>query len=273
MHDYNYYRDLWAVFTPADQLLSINTNWLFTPTLAWSSYSLLPLAAYRAQFATNAFYAGCSGSQSPYYGGSLAYGDPGAAFLSGFGPYGFGYGTGYAYGYPYGTGVVPIIPPNLRVAPALRVPRIPVAFGTTQIAGVTTSPGTQTLGVRPSGSVPQQFSWRSLDGRRGPGEVQPSTRTLLGENRPGFIQPSIRHGFEPRAYQPRSVDNGAVRSGGGRTFSETHQNMGGGSSQAVARPQSTFTPSSTAPTSSTSSPGAGAASAVQARSETKAGHN
>ncbi|HEY0776363.1 MAG TPA: hypothetical protein VGD56_00215, partial [Gemmatirosa sp.] len=40
VHDYGYYRDLWAVFTPADQRLSVNPAWLYTPTLSWSSYSL-----------------------------------------------------------------------------------------------------------------------------------------------------------------------------------------------------------------------------------------
>lgn len=270
VHDYGYYRDLWAVFTPADQRLSVNTNWLFSPALGWSSYSLLPLAAYRAQFATDAFYAGCASAPSPYVGRSYwAYsGSTGSGVLGGFGPYGYG------YVYPYGPGVVAVAPiPVTRLVPPLRVPRIPVGLGMVQVAGAVPASGPATNWVRPDGQAPTHFSWRAFGNRGGPGEVQPNevrptTRSALGENRPGFLHPIERRGFERHP-----MSDGTTQVTGVRPFAEPRQSPGAAAGQAITRAAQTFSPPAASPmnASPTNAPAVSsrAENAIQARSEAK----
>ncbi len=272
VHDYTYYRDMWAVFTPADQRLSVNPNWLFSPVLGWSSYGTLPLAAYRAQFATQAFYAGCESTPSTYFGRSYwAY--------SGYAGGSSQPNVGSGYSHPYGPGVIAVAPaPVTRFVPPLRVPRIPAGFGTTQVAGVAPTAGAAANGLtvhwaRPEGQAPTQFSWRAFDGRRGPGEVQPTTRSAGGENRPGFLHPIERRGFEPHP-----MSDGMTRVSSGRPFSEPWQGPSAAANQAIARSAPTFSPPASTPMSATPMSGSStsapsmsshAVTVIQARSEAK----
>lgn len=230
VHDYGYYRDLWAVFTPADQRLSVNPNWLYSPALSWSSYSLLPLAGYRAQFASNTFYGGCSGDASGYgYGSSYAYnalGYSGAGLFGGYGGYGFGYGQGYpiGYGVVIGNGVPRAVAP-------LHIPRTPVGLGTMQVVG---TPGAKTpiaAGALAAGQVPTRLSWRPFESGHVPGEVQSLPRTGLSQRLPFAVRPTERRGYE----QPFGY--GIARIPGGRSAPDVRQNGGGSYGHAVVQNQ------------------------------------
>ncbi len=195
VHDYSYYRALWAVFTPADQRLSINPDWLYSPALSWSSYALLPLAQYRAALAPEAFYGGCAGDAYGYGSyGSYAYN---GGYYPGTGPYGGypGYGFGYGYGYPIGYGVVLGNGP-IRAKPDLRVPRTPNSIGSLQVVGTTGSAGSARAGTAAAAAqLPGRLAWRPLDAGRTPGEAAAFTpRVTLGERLPSFVHPTERRG-------------------------------------------------------------------------------
>ena len=235
VHDYGYYRDLWAVFTPADQRLSTNPNWLYSPALSWSSYSLLPLAQYRAQYATNLFYAGCTGVPSAYgYGSTYAYNDfnyySGAGLFGGYGAYGYGpYGFGYGGGYPIGYGVV-VGNGAQRVVAPLRVPRTPNALGSLQVAGTpgTAAPGT--AGVAATAGRPTRLAWRPFDGGRAPGEVQSLPRIGLSQR-----LPFVARQTDGRDGGPQPLGYAVPRGYGARTGPDMRQYGGGPSGRAVVR--------------------------------------
>ncbi len=298
VHDYIYYRDMWSVFTPTDQRLSVNPNWLYTPVLSWSSFELLPLVSYRARFAPYTFYLGCSGG-SYFNGSSYAY-----SGYPGYGPgYGYPYGYPYGYGYPYPTqpGGTTVAVKPLLTPTGPNIPRTPNAFGTTQIVGVA-KPGAS--GTTPTGQVPERFGWRSVaDLRRAgerPGEMQPMPRAIFGENRgdtqgekswysQGQNRPGLLRPRDIRPFEPRSIGNGTTRVTGVQASSEprptwssseprqapsstpryTPSTSGG---QTVTRAAPTFSPPAAAPVATpTPSPSSQAGGAVQARSEVKSG--
>lgn len=62
--DYWYFRDLWAVFTPADPTLGLTPIFSFGSMVTWASTANLGYVYDRAQFAVAAFRGGCT---SPFY--------------------------------------------------------------------------------------------------------------------------------------------------------------------------------------------------------------
>lgn len=66
--DYWYFRDLWAVFTPADPTLGLTPVFAFGPMVTWASVPYLGVAYDRAQWASSAFRGGCLTPFAPSYG-------------------------------------------------------------------------------------------------------------------------------------------------------------------------------------------------------------
>lgn len=294
VHDYQYYRQLWAVFTPYDPLLSPALTFSFEPALGWSSFygrnAYLPYAAYRAQLANAAFYDGCDGAatyQSYAYGG---YGLPGVYGLNYGYPYGYGYGYGYPYGYGYGYPVgVATAPTGIKHRPSpFSLPRTPVSIGGTQVAG-----------TRPSGA-PSHLGWQAFGAHRGPGEAQPMTPSLLGVERLGPERLGLRHpverlgierlgfGMHPAAgttpshvtvMRPYAEPRFGQGWGGGPGMPRTSA-YGAGAYGAAAygggMHHAAFGASAgshvSAPSASPVSSGSAGAAAVQAHSEAKSGH-
>ena len=209
VHDYRYFREQWAVFDLQDQRFSYNPAWLFSPTLGATeySYAVLPIAAYRAQIATTAFYGSCGSAPvlSSYAARSAFgyYGDPNFA-------YGYPYAGSYGfatnpYGGYYGGWAVATTPQPRPVQP-LRPPRVPLSFTdpVTVAAGPNAKPA-------PNALAPRTGQWLI---RRVPGEGrQPlGTQTALGARifgsgrQPGELQGGGRPGF--------AYSNGAAALGG-----------------------------------------------------------
>lgn len=262
VHDYGYFRDLWAVFTPTDQRLSINPYWLFTPALGWSSYGVLPLATYRAEFAPAVFYAGCTAPSSTYYAASY-YGGP-------FGSWGYGYRPFWG---PFGlTGPATIPAPRIAPVVSLRIPVTPLALGTTQVTGTTPSTTPGNASVLNGGVLGgRALSWRTIDGARAPGEVQRPGVTAFnggvingsgiagrpngwqGNGRTGMneaasqrIHPIERRGFE---HQPSSFGSASVSGNSAPRWTPRAEDGGRSWNNGGGNRSPSFTPPPSAPMS------------------------
>ena len=192
VHNYRYFRDLWAVFDPNDQRLSLNPNWMFSPVLGWSSYAILPLASYRAQLAPAAFYQACSPAPSLSWGQSYAGLYSGYGYGYGYGsvyglfggyPYGYANGYGYWYGRPAGTpsGRVAFTPPRISGEPVLRIPRTPITLGTQQVVGSAPSSPASNANAGRASAIERATTSGRLGWQQVGGVSDPSAVTRLGE--------------------------------------------------------------------------------------------
>ncbi len=256
VHDYTYYRDLWAVFTPADQRLSVNPYWAWSPAVSWSSYALLPLASYRADFAPAAFYPGCSAQQYAY---ALNYGRS----ALGYGAFGYGlpgyYGNGLWTGsYRYGTPTVAQAP-VARAIPELHVPKIPTAWGPVQAPG-TTSPATPAAtSALAFWHAPGRVALPPTMSGRTPGEASVAERWAIGQPRTPFVRPIERHAFEHQptvgqgrsnAYQPGPMSHPIPGGQYGESQNRARPTSSGGSSYSGGGGQSFRSPASGSATAS-----------------------
>lgn len=216
VHDYRYYRELWAVFTPQDQRLSYNPAWFFTPVLGWSTYNFLPFAAYRAQIASNAFYGACSPPAALYTLRYAGYGPYTSAGLYGYpyGAYGYGRGSGYAAA------------PAARPWPAFRPPQTPLAFTNPVAVTPGNSTGNTAVAAQTGGRRVNTGPW--ILGQRPawlPGAGQPSNgQTALmwrpaGGTRLGVFNPEARRGG---GAEQRPIGMGYVGRGAGMPPSAGH---------------------------------------------------
>jgi hypothetical protein len=203
VHDYRYFRELWAVFDLQDPRFGPSPVWLFSPALGWGAnpfYGGLSFVQYRAQFAMTAFRGACGGLDSPAYAvryAGLGYGGyPYGYSPYGYNPYGFAYGYPYGsnWGYPYGYGYA--YAPGTRpggwttgtrsapASPGLRLPRTPISFtNPVTVAGTSAQQATR---------LPWWMAGRRSDGGgRALGEAQ-------GFRRPG----TVFGGGEGVAYRP-----------------------------------------------------------------------
>lgn len=278
VHDYQYYRQLWAVFTPYDPLLGPALTAGFQPALGWfstaGSYAYLPFAAYRAQLATAAFYGGCEpSSSSPYgsyaYGGYLpssAYVAYGLAFGLGYGAYGYGqYGYG---GYGYGT-VPPRVGGTTQTPP--RLPRTPNALGSVQVAATGgTAPFTARRLGEGIGAVPRELGWRVAGGTARPGGVQAVQPVGAWAAGFGGARSAGFHGIAQQGPEARGGRGMVGSNGAPRTSTWEHHGSGGSTSApasghsysppaAHASPPPAMTTAAASPPPSAPSSSAGAA--------------
>ena len=269
VHDYSYYRDMWAVFTPADQRLSVNPNWLYTPGISWTSYALLPLAAYRADLATRAFYGGCGTQQfaSTYAAGLLGYG------VGGYGFSGYSYGNGLWTGsYRYGVPTVGIAQtPPARAIPALHVPKIPTAWGPVRALG--TPGGTPAVtSALALWRTPGRVALPPTTVGRTPTEASVAERWAIGQPHPAFVRPIERHAFEHqpndggltradvfhRGLESHPIPNGQYGASQGRSPVAAYGSSYSGTASAFHAPASNASaPRTTASSNSGSSTGSG----------------
>lgn len=286
IHDYRYYRDLWAVFDPQDQRLSYNPAWLFTSALGWSSYgySMLPLALYRAQIAPNAFYGGCAAPSAPAY----SYRYASAYYGASTSPYaGYAFGT-YPYGWYYGGRT--FAAGGTQPKSTLRLPRTPLSF--TNPVAVATGPTTEPT----RGQTAQPVSTgRWLLGRvpaglgqSAPGQTALGARVFGGGRRIGESTGEVPRGFASGWGRPGVFNSADRRGDNARPVGMGFMGRGGGLAPAVGSARPTSGPTPSRPSSGfdhgaftggssvggrvgASSPGAGAAAAIAARSEVKNG--